>query len=1077
MECGRPTGRAQDARPPIGPPPISTPQHLAQKILSSKAALEGERKQVTVLFADLKGSTELLADRDPEEARDLLHPVLDLMMEAVHHYEGTVNQTAGDGIMALFGAPLAHEDHAVRACFAALRMQERVKRHAEGVFNAYGVNLQIRVGLNSGEVVVGTIRSDLRMDYTAVGRTTHLAARMEQLASPGSTLLTPSTLQLAEGLVRTRSLGPVPIKGLAEPLEVHELTGTGPARTRFQAVVRRTLTPFVGRDVELEQLRLAQRSALDGYGQVVALVAEAGAGKSRLVYELTHALDREGWLVLEGGAVSYGTAMSWLPVIGLLRCYFEIGDRDDLQAVRDKVTARLVALDRALEPGLPALLTLLDVPVKEDAWQALDPGERRRRTLDTVRSLLLAAARVQPCVVIFEDLHWIDGETQALLDDLIESLTSARTLLLVTYRPEYQHGWNVKPHYGEMRLDALSPERAGQLLDALLGADLALDPLKQRLARLANPFFLEEAVRTLVETKTLGGPRGQYRLTRPVEAIQVPATVQATLAARIDRLPAEEKHLLQVASVVGMDVPFAVLQAVAELPDETLRRGLAHLQGAEFLYESRLPPALEHTFKHALTHDVAYGSLLHERRRELHARIVGTIETLHQDRLGEHTERLAHHALRGGLREKAVSYLILAGGKAAVNSAPRNALNWYEQALAVLKQLPDSQDKLQRSFDIYIQMRGAWSGIGETRKALQCLREVEILAEALHDERRRCRALAELTVMNCYFGELGEALANGVRALAIAERTGDADLGAIARVHLRRVHWYRGEYERAVEITIGTLTDMPTGVGTSVGLRPAWDHLVSTVDQYLLVRSLAELGRFADAAHHVDNAFRRATTKHTALAMGMAHHAAGWLFLAKGDWVQARSFVERGMAEHRKGNVLISLPHTVASLAWILAEVDEAKDALNLLQEGEELLEGRLADGSLDQAGMDYHWLARAALVLGRVDDAQRLTDCSLRYSPSHPGFAAHALRLLGDIASHPDRLNAERGEDCYRKALALGEPRGMRPLVAHCHFGLGRLHQRTGMRRKAHDHLTTATTMYREIDMRSYLEKAEAVI
>jgi class 3 adenylate cyclase len=315
-----------------------TPKHLAEKILTSKAALEGERKQVTVLFADLRGSMELLADRDPEEARKLLDPVLERMMEAVHRYEGTVNQVMGDGIMALFGAPLAHEDHAVRACYAALRMQETVKRYAEGVFRSYGVPVQIRVGLNSGEVVVRSIGSDLHMDYTAVGQTTHLAARMEQLASPGSILLTPATLTLVEGFVAVKALGPVPVKGLADPVEVYEVTGAGPARTRLQASARRGLTRFVGRDAELEQLRRAQELAGDGHGQVAALVGEAGVGKSRLVYEFTHSHRLHGWFVLESASVSYGKATSYLPVIDLLKGYFKIQDRDDLREIREKVT-------------------------------------------------------------------------------------------------------------------------------------------------------------------------------------------------------------------------------------------------------------------------------------------------------------------------------------------------------------------------------------------------------------------------------------------------------------------------------------------------------------------------------------------------------------------------------------------------------------------------------------------------------------------------------------------------------------------------------------------------------------------
>ena len=1077
-ECARPTVGSENLRTsvpdqsPFGSPETHTPDHLARKILTSRSALEGERKQVTVLFADLKASMELLADRDPEEARELLDPVLDHMMEAVHHYEGTVNQAAGDGIMALFGAPLAHEDHAVRACFAALRMQERVKRHAEEVFDVHGVNLQIRVGLNSGEVVVGTIRSDLRMDYTAVGRTTHLAARMEQIASPGSILLTPSTLRLAEGLVVAKSLGPVPIKGLAEPLEVHELTGTGPARTRFQAVVRRRLTPFVGRDAELKQLRRLQQFAHDGHGQVAALVAEAGAGKSRLVHELTRSLRLEGWLVLECGAVSYGKAMSYLPVVSLLRSYFDIEDRDDLQAIRDKLTAKLLALDPGLEPGLPALLGLLDVPVKDAVWQTLDPGQRRQRTLDTVRSLLLRATRDQPGVVIFEDLHWIDGETQALLDDLIESLMSARALLLVTYRPEYQHGWNSKPHYSEMRLNALSAERAGQLLDALLGDDVALDPLKQRLAKLGNPFFLEEAVRTLVETKALDGLPGRYRLIQPVQALQIPATVQVTLAARIDRLPSLEKHLLQVASVVGTEVPFALLQAVAELPDETLRRGLAHLQGAEFVYETGPFSDLGYTFKHALTNEVSYGGLLQERRRELHARIVAALERLHADRLGEQMERLAHHALRGELREKAAAYLWQAGQKAAARSALSDARIWFEQALGVLDRLPETEATLERSFEIRLELRHMLLQLGEVRRGLENLREAGALAEQLNDDHRRGRVCSASIHLHTVLGELDEALRTGTRALEFTASLDDLKLHIQATSYLAQVHYERAEYPQAIELTTANLAKLPTGWAHEFFELPS---PASVYNRFWLVASFTQLGRFAEAIQYGAEMLQLTELMQAPFTVGGAHLIMATVHSFKGDWARALPLNEQAIALFRTRNVALLLPGVIATSARVLAQLGEAREALTRLQESNELLERQAARGMILQLSLAYHTLAGAALVLGRLDDARRLVDRAVEFSAGRQGVVAHALHLRGNIATHPDRFDAEQGELHYRKALALAEPRGMRPLVAHCHLGLSKLYQRVGKQEQADEHFTTATTLYREMDMPFWLEQAGA--
>jgi class 3 adenylate cyclase/tetratricopeptide (TPR) repeat protein len=1060
--------------PRFGTPQTYTPKHLAEKILTSKAALEGERKQVTVLFADLKGSMELLADRDPEEARKILDPVLEQMMEAVHRYEGTVNQVMGDGIMALFGAPLAHEDHAVRACYTALRMQESVRRYAEGARREHGVTVRIRVGLNSGEVVVRAIGSDLHMDYTAIGQTTHLAARMEQLAEPGSILLSPATMELAEGYVEVKPLGPLPVKGLPAPVEVYELVSAGAVRSRLHAAAGRGLTRFVGRDSEVDQLRHALERAQAGHGQVVAVVGEPGVGKSRLYWEFIHSRSAHGWLMLASGSVSYGKATAYLPVIDLLKAYFHIEGRDETRAIREKVTGKVLSLDRALEPSLSALLSLLEVPVEDEAWGRLDPSQRRQRTLDALKRLLLRESQVQPLLLIFEDMHWIDAETQALLDSLVESLPTARLLLLANYRPEYQHRWGSKTYYRQLRIDPLPAESADDLLTSLLGTDKDLDSLKRILIEWTegNPLFLEESVRTLAETKALIGERGAYRLAQDTTAIQVPATVQAILAARIDRLPPADKRLLQAAAVIGTDVPFALLLAIAELAEEDLRRGLAHLQAAEFLYETSLFPDLAYTFKHALTHEVTYGGLLQERRRELHARIVGAIETLHRDRLGEQIERLAHHAVRGEVREKAVHYLRQAGLKATARSAPSEARVWFEQALGVLDALSESQATLEEAFEIRLELRRVLTVLGDHPQALDRLREAEALAGRLNDDRRRGRVCAFMTSTHSNLGDQDEALITGTRALEIAGRLGDLRLRILATTHLEQAHAYRGDYERAVELATDILAALPADwsyedFGAAV---PA-----SINHRFWLIRSLTELGRFAEAAQYEAEMLRLAGPIQNAFAVGHAHWVAGWLHLLKGDWAKARSLIEHSIAAYRTGNVGVSLPYAVALSAWVLAQLGEAGEALNRLREGEQLLESQAVRGIVSGRGRAYHTLGRAGLLLGRLDEAQRLGDHAVESSRGYHGSAAHALHLLGDIATHPDRFDAESGEAHYHKALALAEPRGMRPLVAHCHLGLGKLFHRLGKREQAREHLTTATTMYRGMDMRYWLEQAEA--
>src|ERR671922_574446 len=492
---------------PARAPLTYTPSYLQEKILASRATLEGERKQVTVLFADIKDSTELIKDLDAEAAQQLIDPALHIMMDAVHRFEGTVNQVLGDGIMALFGAPIAHEDHALRACYAALAMQVAMQAYTEEMRRSHGLELRIRVGLNAGEVVVRAIGNDLHMDYSAVGETTVLAARMEQTATPGTIRLPAATLQLVEGLVHVTALGPVPVKGLIEPVEVFELTGVSPLRRRLQAAVARGLTRFVGREQELAAIHQVLARAETGHGQIVAIVGEAGVGKSRLVYECIHSSHTSGWLVLESASVSYGKATPYFPVLDLLRRYCHVEDTDDARTIRAKVTGQVLTLDEALQDTIPALLSLLEVLPDDSPFRTLDPPQRRQRTLTALTRVLLRESQAQPVLLVVEDLHWIDSETKALLDSLVESLPTARLLLLVNYRPEYQHTWGGKTYYTQVRLDPLPPPSAHTLLQALLGDDADLTPLKRVLIERTdgNPFFLEESVRTVVESQVLVG--------------------------------------------------------------------------------------------------------------------------------------------------------------------------------------------------------------------------------------------------------------------------------------------------------------------------------------------------------------------------------------------------------------------------------------------------------------------------------------------------------------------------------------------------------------------------------------------
>ncbi len=1045
-ECAHPVAEPTGSSSNLSSPDAYTPRHLAEKILTSKASLEGERKQVTVLFADLKASMELLADRDPEEARTILDPVLERMMEAVHRYEGTVNQVMGDGIMALFGAPIAHEDHAVRACFAALRMQEAIRRYTDEVRRAHGVEVQIRVGLNSGEVVVRSIGSDLRMDYTAVGQTTHLAARMEQLATPGTIRLTADTLDLAEGYVEVKSLGPIPVKGLAEPLEAYLLTGAGPARTRLQASRARGLTRFVGRDAEMDELRRAAEEIRRGRGQLVAVVGEPGVGKSRFYYEFIHSHHVSGWLTLESGSVSYGKATAYLPLADLLRSYFRIESRDDVRAIRAKVTGNLLTLDDALKEAIAPVLWLLDALPEDSPLLALDPADRRRRALAAVKAVLLRESQVQPLLVVFEDLHWIDSETQTFLDGLVESLPAVPILLAVSYRPEYRHAWGSKTYYRQLRIDALPPESADELLDSLLGRDASVSPVKPLLiARTeGNPLFLEESVRILVEVGALAGGRGAYQLVKPLDAISVPPTVQAILAARIDRLEGEDKRLLHAAAVVGKDVPFTLLLAVADLDEDGLRHGLARLQATEFLYEARLFPELEYTFKHALTHEVAYGSLLGDRRRALHAALVGAIERLHADRLDEHVEQLAHHARRAGLRDEAVRYLRRAGDRAAARSAHREAIALFEQALAVLGELPETPDTLAATVDVRIAHASALVAImGPGSPEVETpVRHTHELASRLGDPARLFAALWGLWFVAFGRGQYHEALELAERLLGVAEPAGDSARLLEAHHSLWATLGAMGEAVRAVpHCERGIALYDPSRHASQAFAYGGHDAGACCGNH--LARAQWSLGYPERAGGAIRDALGLVEKLAHPLTMGLTLGTSAFLRYQMGDYDTARETAERMIALAKAHELTAWIDDGLVILSCVQAR--QRGDYRSL----DELCEQLPARRSGVTAFRRVINLVLLADLLSEVGDVDRALTALDAIPPEHRNtiLAPEIRRVRGELLLRSDR---DQGERQLREAIEMARRRSERILELRATTSLARLWRQEGRREEA---------------------------
>ena len=1053
-------------------PKAYTPAHLADRIIGGRSALEGERKQVTVMFADLKGSMELVAERDPEEARLILDPVLERMMEAVHRYEGTVNQVMGDGIMALFGAPVAHEDHAIRAGYAALRMKETISALADDLESRLGFRVQIRVGMNSGEVVVRAIGSDLRMDYSAVGQTTHLAARMEQLATPGSILVTEAFTRLTESFLHFKPMGLTPVKGLPEPVDVFELSGAEPTRTRFQAAVSsRGLSRFVGREGELKLLYAALDRAEARVGQVVAVVGEPGVGKSRLFHELVRSSNMRGWLVLETGSVSYGQMTAWMPVRDLLRTLFQIDDRADPYEIETQVTESLAALDPSLQDVRPAVLWLLDVPVEDAKWALLDPEQRRQATLDGVRRILVWQSRVRPLLVVFENLHWIDAETQTFLNRLVDGLQGTRILLLVNYRPEYRHGWANKTYYGQVRLDPLAPESAEALLSTLLGDAPDLLPLKSLLIERTqgNPFFLEESTRTLIETKVVVGRRGAFRLASPLSSIRVPATVQAILAARIDRLGPEEKRLLQSAAVIGREFSLPLLQAVMGASEEDLGSGLARLQGAEFLYESSLFPEIEYTFKHVLTQEVAYEGLLQGRRRALHARILEAIETLWADRLPQQIERLAHHAFRGEVWDKAVINLRGAGTRALARSASREAVGFLEQALVALERLPQTRASMEEAIDIRLEVRQALVPLAERTRILDHMQKAETLANALGDQQRLSWIVYAMAYYHYLAHEQDASVKAGQRALALS---GGRDLAHKVAVNMLLGYSFHtsGDYRAAIEVLRENLQML---AGDHMQGRFGLPVFPAVTCRERLVRCLGELGEFAEAHAIGEEGMRIAEELEHPLSLTQMCVGLGCHHMRQGKMAEAIPVLERGLEVGRRWNVSLYVSTLLAAIGCAYVFTGRIQEGLALLKTG---VEESAAKNAILGHAVRLTWLAEAQLIAGEIKPAWEIAEKAFELSRRHgeKGQMVWTLHLLGEIATKIDPPDIRGAEGRYLEAMAMAEELGMLPAVAQCHLGLGELGQRTGQRDAGVEHLSRAIMLFQQMNMSEFVGRAE---
>jgi class 3 adenylate cyclase len=1042
-DCGISLGKDDSAKV-IKPLAASAPTAISFAAEQQESeVVEGERKTVTALFADIKGSTELMEDLDPEEARAIIDPALKLMIDAVQRYDGYVVQSTGDGIFALFGAPMAHEDHPQRALYAALRMQEEMRRYASRLRKAGDLPIEARVGVNTGELVVRTIATgSAKTEYTPIGHTANLASRMQALAPTGSIAVSENTSRLVEGYFVLKPLGPTRVKGLSEPTNVYEVTGLGPLRTRLQRAVGRGLTKFVGREREMEALKHAAELARQGRGQIVAAMAEPGIGKSRLYFEFK-ATSQSGWMVLETFSISHGKASAYLPVLDLLHGYFKIVSEDDQRTRREKLTGRVLALDRSLEDTLPYLFSLLGIVEGDDPLAQMDGQLKKRRTLESIKRILLRESLNQPLMVIFEDLHWIDEATQEFLNLLADSLGTAELLLLVNYRPEYSHKWNSKTYYTQLRLDPLGKESADEMLTALLGDGKDLLPLRRLVIERTegNPFFMEEIVQVLLDEGALvRDEAAALGLTKPLDALKIPPTVQGILAARIDRLPTDAKELLQTLAVTGREFPLSLIHAVVAKSDEELNRLLNDLQLGEFIYEQPATGGIEYIFKHALTQEVSYNSVLVERRRQLHERIAAALETLYASSVEEHLAELAHHYGRSANLDKAVKYLMRAGQQALNRSAFAEAQAQLQQGLEWIKQLAESPERDARELELastlakVLTVTRGFSAL-ETRAASERARE---LAEKTGNLTQLVAQVFGLWRSANVSGDYSTAGLLADRILDLAQREGGPASFGFACFTQMSTSFFRADLIDAEEhfARLG-------GVLDADGFRqvPA-----------VVVGAIATAGVCAGALGHADlarerlaqaNAFSQDSNNPYDRALGRMWES--WLSCWLREPLLGEVAATQALAIAEEHGFPFIRNFTLTRLGWARAQLGRAGEGVALIRQG---LTG-LAEAGV-RAGITDHLtrLAEAQMLDGNIEGALITIDEALQANPEELVFRPYALTYRGELRLKLE--GADLAEADFRDGIALAEKMQAKAFELRAAMSLARLLRDTDRRREA---------------------------
>jgi class 3 adenylate cyclase/tetratricopeptide (TPR) repeat protein len=1044
------------------------PEGITEKILSQRNKIEGERKQVTVMFCDMEGFTTLVEKLGPEEAYSIMDQVYEILIHKVHDYEGTVNEMTGDGIMALFGAPIALEDAPQRSIRSAMAIHREMARFSDKLKQEQKTMrpLKMRIGINTGPVVVGTLGNDLRVEFKAVGDTVNLASRMEELAEPGTTYVTKETFKLTEGFFRFEALGERIIKGKEKPTNIYRVLAPSSRRTRFDVSAERGLTPFVGRERELELLLDGYERSKAGRGQAFSIVSEAGVGKSRLLYEFRKAISNEDVTFLEGRCLSYSRGISYHPIIDILKANFDIQEADGDSEIKEKVQRGLKIL-RVDEPStLPYLLELLSVKDSGIDKIPMSPEARKDRIIEALKRIVMKGSDIRPLIMAIEDLHWIDKSSEDMLKYLLESISGARVFLIFTYRPEFVHIWGGRSYHSQVNLNRLSNRESLAMVTNLLGTEEIERDLQDLILEKTEgvPFFIEEFIKSFKDLKIIEKKDNKYHLTKDIQELTIPSTIQDVIMARIDSLPEGAKEVLQIGSVIEREFSYELIKRVTEFPEQELLSRLSALKDSELLYERGIYPQSTYIFKHALTQEVVYDSILTKRKKKLHEEIGNAIEELYKESIDEQYVILSEHFVKSENYDKGAEYSKLASRKALKSASLNDAVAYARKGIACLERLPQIDVIQRKIIDARAVLAGYHINLGHIAKANEAVAPIADLALELNYQKKLPSIYAAIGLYSLW---VKEAYSEGFRylneALKISEETKDFISFWLTSYNLGWYLSWNCEFERGLEyfkkcLDLSTAANNLIGTATAKGTMSATNFVVQ--------------GKIDLAYQTSKESLRLAEDSGDIFVKAFAYTAHGISCYFKGLFDQAEDYLPKGLDFCEKTTNVSWGAFASFTLGDMRVDMGEYEIAEHYYNKAIEIL---LEHGELTPSGISLGKVFIARSKVLKNDKDINFSDLSKYYKKNrlkiYEGLTA---RYIGEILLSCADLAMPKAEDWIKKAIEADTKNDMRFNLGRDYALYAELFSDKGDITKARENLNKAIEIYKECGADGWVKKAE---